>query len=231
MRAQVRPERLQTIGGRALARSRTLVGTLTVTALVLAAVALSFVDAPGSVASDDLAVPAALPESPSALAAASDEDAEDVEAQPITTPVLRTVEVVVSRDPFDPVRPEEDKGETATGNGNGTDPTTPPANGTGAPPPAGNGTGAPPPTGNGTSADRCVEQGELVCDGQVVTVPSTTPSSATVIIGEATYPDVSVGATFAANVTLTAIDESGCAILRFGAQLVRVCPGTAGTLK
>lgn len=126
---------------------------------------------------------------------------------------LQTVEVSLSRDPFDPVRPQKED-EEAGGTGDGA---------------GGNGT-SPPPDGNGTSEGRCVEQGELVCDGQVVEVEATTTSGATISVGGVSY-SVAVGERFADDFVLTDVDASGCAVLEYLGRALRACPGGSGTLK
>lgn len=220
-----RGSQLASIGSPLLARARLVVASLAVVSLAFATAALAAVGPPAPSGNADEPV-GSPPGEPGALvlAADADDDEEAAEAAPIDAPILRSVPLVLTRDPFESVRPEPPPSEEINGPPAPTPPTDPTD-------PSSPGTGPqPPPVGNGTSQDRCVEQGELVCDGRVVTVQSTTSDSAVVRIGDTTY-DVTVGQTVADNVTLTDIDASGCAILRFGDQLVRACPGSPGTLK
>ncbi|MFP4148935.1 MAG: hypothetical protein ACLFUG_05220 [Nitriliruptoraceae bacterium] len=166
---------------------------------------------------------------PDMVPAATDDASEEEERAPEETAAelaLRTVEVSISRDPFDPVRPEAvDEDGDGADDREPADPDDPsdPADPADPDDPA-------PPDGDGTSADRCVDQGELVCDGEVVTVVATTATGATVTVGSLTY-EVEVGERFGNGFTLVSIDGDGCAVLGFGSQLVRGCPGSAASLK
>ncbi len=124
--------------------------------------------------------------------------------------------IYLSRDPFEPVVPEDEPGDGNDGtSGNGT-------NGDGSPDPDGtNGDPVPPPTPDADST--CVGSDELVCDGQVVTLEGTSGSgdsrTASIKVNSTTYV-VAVGETFAANFVLLGFDGD-CVDIRYGPDIER----------
>lgn len=212
-------------------RSRLLVSALVLTAVgALGAAAL--LSAPPE-EGDTQVLAATEPAEPETVPAASADDeadeseANDEDAAAAALAALRTIEIHVDRDPFEPVRPEpaaDDEPADPSLPDDPVDPSEPDPPGNGDPSPV------PPPAGDGTTDGRCVDQAELVCGGQVVEVQETTADGATIIVGGTVYR-VSVSERFAEDFVLTAIDASGCAIIEYRGQTVRGCPGEPGTLK
>jgi len=142
------------------------------------------------------------------------EQADEAVALPIVAE-----NIYLSRDPFEPVVPEDEpanggnggNGTTGGGtNGGGT-------NGDGSTDPGGtNGDPVPPPTPDADST--CMGSEELVCDGQVVTLEGTSGSgesrTASIKVNSTTYV-VSVGETFATNFILLGFDGD-CVNIAYG---------------
>ena len=168
---------------------------------------------------------------PDTEAAAVDEESpsEELAAAP-----LEVVQVVLSRDPFQTIRPEvpdtvaTDPGAPAT---DGTAPTTEPvvdaAPGTdGAAP-----TPVPAPEGgSGADGQACRTDGEVVCDGVVVSIVETLEPPAAVIEVDGVRYVAVVGDSFAERFRLLSVDGD-CALIQYGDETFRQCIGAAATLK
>jgi|GEM_PF-3740229 len=221
--------RLTALSGAFAARTRLLVTALVVTAVGALAGTAFLTPPPADETTQVLS--ATEPAEPVTVPATSaDEDRDDTgddadAANDVALSALRTIEVHVERDPFEPVRPErtvEDRDPSDPADP--ADPADPSA------PDDDDDRPVPPPAGNGTTDGQCVDQGELVCGGQVVEVQSTTDSTATITVGGTSYT-VNVGERFAEDFILTNIDATGCAIIDYRGQSVRGCPGAPGALK
>lgn len=124
-------------------------------------------------------------------------------------------EVFLSRDPFEPVIVSAPPG------GSPEVPPTSPTPGPGDPTPS----PAPSPGGPGPD-DGCVDDGTVVCDGQVVKLVDVFDDGqpgAVVQIDETVY-EVRVGETFAGNYLVRSIDPP-CATLLFGDDAFTLCEG------
>ena len=173
----------------------------------------------------DSDVLAATPLPPIAPAAdPGDEDESDVEAVDEEVAVLRTFEIVLSRDPFAPVVPEDQPDPPSNDNNNDaapapTDPTDPsdPAD-------PGNSTD---PTNNDDPDRKCIGQEELICEGKVVTLDSIQGTGddqrALIQVDDIVY-SVQPGDRFASSFELLRIDGE-CVVVAYGDEVQRLCLG------
>jgi hypothetical protein len=185
--------------------------------------------------------PAPVAAAPSAAAGADTDDAPGSDAttdtaEPVASSELPVVtyEVFLSRDPFQPVVPEDvqQTGANPTDPGTSTDPADPddatdtddssdPED-----PDGSNGSGS--SGGSTTDARACSSRGELVCDGQVVTLIDVTTRDdgerIAVIQIDTTIYEVQRGQTFAGSYQLRAIDGA-CVSLLYGDEAFQLCTG------
>ncbi|HEX9766993.1 MAG TPA: hypothetical protein VGA36_09535 [Nitriliruptorales bacterium] len=173
--------------------------------LLLATLWVALADRGGSI--DDAPAPLSLQ---AAEPAAQDEEPDVELALPI-----ETYEIFLSRDPFQPLTPPpgSDGGGTDGGTDGGTGGTGTTTDGT---------TGTTDGTGDGCSGD-----GEVVCDGHVVTlvdvfVTDGVPGAQVQV--DSTIYTVGVGDVFATNFLVRAIDAP-CVTLAFGDDTFTLCEG------
>ncbi|MEX2549492.1 MAG: hypothetical protein WD638_04635 [Nitriliruptoraceae bacterium] len=182
--------------------------------------------------------PTPLPPAEVMAESSSESESEPEAAETDEAVVLPVVaeNIYLSRDPFDPVVPEEEPGDGGNGgngdsSGDGTDGTdgtdgdgsTDPDDGT-------NGDPIAPPAPDADST--CTGEEELVCDGQVVTLEGTSGSgdsrTASIKVNSTTYV-VAVGDTFATHFTLLGFDGD-CVNIRYGDDPgieSRLCPSAS----
>jgi hypothetical protein len=203
-------------------RSLLMVGGLALTALtaLTATIVLAAGEDPGT----------SLATSVPAAASADDEVDASAEGQAAgETPLLPivTYEVFLSRDPFDPVVPEDepapdDGGTTAPG-----DPTATPGDPTTAPNLPGDPV-ATPGSPSPTPGEPCRGTSEVVCDGRVVNLidVSTTLDGVAIAVVQVdtTVYEVGVGERFAGVFEVRAIDGR-CVTLLYGDDAFQLCRG------
>ena len=177
----------------------------------------------GELESDVLAVTPLPPVAP--VADAGDEDESDVEAINADLAVLRTFEIVLARDPFAPVVPEDLPAPPSNDDNNDnaapipptpTDPSLPtaPSNSTD-------------PSNNDRPDRECVGQEELICNGKVVTLDSiqgTGDDQRALIQVDIIVYSVQPGDRFASSFELLRIDGD-CAVLAYGDDVQQLCIG------
>ena len=178
----------------------------------------------GDLESDVLAATPLPPIAPAA-ADAGDEDDSDGETTNAEVAVLRTFEIVLARDPFAPVVPEDLPEPPSNENNNSAPTPSDPA----APAPAdpsdpGNSTD---PSNNDRPDQQCTGQEELICNGRVVTLESIQGSGddkrALIQVDVIVY-SVQPGDRFASSFELLRIDGD-CAVLAYGDEVQRLCTG------
>src|SRR5690625_1247596 len=164
------------------------------------------------------------------------DEEEDTDEILVIEPPEVTYELVIDRDPFDPVRPpdissdfddNDDDASPLDPPGNSRDPGTRPVPGNGAPSNGGPSNGAPgtPPA----PGEPCqTEAGGVRCDGTSVRLLDVADDEATIQVGDSS-PVVSVGSSFATDFKLTEI-RSECAVIDYqGRQTFRVCRDAPGS--
>ena len=154
-----------------------------------------------------------LPAAEPAADQSSDAAASDV----LATDLPVADGVFLSRDPFEPVVPEEDPDPAADptdpdADPNDTDPTDPNAD----------------PVDTDPDPDGCHGNDELVCDGQVLTlIEVSDPNGDPVAVFQVntTRYEVSPGEAFADGFVLDRITGDGCAWVEYGDEAHLQCPG------
>jgi hypothetical protein len=204
------------------ARSLLLVLVLLIASVLAVVGVLRLGTSEGPAFADDAEVVAAadlsdvVPAAEEAVAEEAVADAEELLALPLVT-----YEVFLSRDPFQPVVPEvtpvadggDAEGET-DGSGDDTD-----------------GAGGGEDTNGGGSTDpdapACTTQGEIVCDGRVISLIDVTTvdgQPVAVIQVDTTVYEVTVGQTFAGSFLVRSIDGTTVTLL-YGDEGIRLLPG------
>lgn len=160
----------------------------------------------------------AVPAAEEAVAEETVTEGEDLLALPLVT-----YEVFLSRDPFQPVVPEA----TPVAEGGDTDGDT---DGSGDGDTDGAGGGEDTGSGGGSTdpdAPACTTQGEIVCDGRVISlidVTSVDGQPVAVIQVDTTVYEVTVGQTFADSFLVRSIDGTTVTLL-YGDEGIRLLPG------
>jgi hypothetical protein len=204
------------------ARSLLLVLVLLIASVLALVGVLRLGTSEGPAFADDAEVVAAadlsdvVPAAEEAVAEEAVADAEELLALPLVT-----YEVFLSRDPFQPVVPEvtpvaeggDAEGET-DGSGDDTD-----------------GSSGGEDTNGGGSTDpdapACTTQGEIVCDGRVISLIDVTTvdgQPVAVIQVDTTVYEVTVGQTFAGSFLVRSIDGTTVTLL-YGDEGIRLLPG------
>ena len=180
----------------------------------------------GDLESDVLAATPLPPIAPAADA--GDEDDSDVEATDADVAVLRTFEIVLARDPFAPVVPE-DLPEPPSNNSNNSTPTPSPSDPAAPSDPAdpSDPNNSTDPSNNDDPDRQCTGQEELICNGRVVTLDSIQGTGddqrALIQVDDIVY-SVQPGDRFASSFELLRIDGD-CAVFAYGDEVQRLCTG------
>lgn len=204
--------------GRLAGRGRLLGVTLALLALVVAAVM--------TLGSDTAPRGSAVGSEGETLAQEDDAEAgEDQAADSLTLEDLPgiTFELVITRDPFEPVRPEPvSNGNDDAANGDGTAPNGNDVDGNGNDTAPNGDNGRPPP--DPAPGDPCQPDGDLFdCEGNVLRVLEVSEDGARVQVGDVVY-EPQVGQAFAQVFVLGSV-RGGCAAITYdGRQTFQACP-------